>query len=169
MQSQQQRMIRKVEYHPHKDDDFADELDIPMWLLKVCGDEIALFLAKLFNLSLSAGLVPAAFKTAIIKPLLEKTGLNDSDPSNYRPIWNLATLGKLRERVVIQQLTSYLCPNNMFPEFQSAYRQYRSTETALIKVVNDIIRALDVADIALLTLLDLSSAFDTVDHDILQK
>ena len=54
----------------------------------------------------------------------------------------------------------------MFPKFQSAYRQYRSTETALIKVVNDIIRALDTGDVALLTLLDLSSAFDTVDHDI---
>jgi len=57
----------------------------------------------------------------------------------------------------------------MFPEFQSAYRQYRSTESALIKVVNDIICALDAGDIALLSLLDLSSAFDTVDHDILLK
>jgi Reverse transcriptase (RNA-dependent DNA polymerase) len=93
--------------------------------------------------------------------------VTDSDPSNYRPILNLATLGKLLECVVVQQITSYLCQNNMFPEFQSAYRQYRSTETALIKVVNDIIRALDVGDVALLTLLDLSSAFDTVDHDIL--
>ena len=57
----------------------------------------------------------------------------------------------------------------MFPEFQSAYRQYRSTESALIKVVNDIICALDSGDIALLSLLDLSSALDTVDHDILLK
>src|SRR5664279_4916765 len=71
------------------------------------------------------------------------------------------------QRVVAQQITSYLCQNNLFPEFQSVYRQYRSTETALIKVVNDIIRALDDGDLALLTLLDLSSAFDTVDHEIL--
>jgi hypothetical protein len=56
---------------------------LPMWLLKICAVEIAPFLAKLFNLSLSGGLVPAAFKTAIITPLLKKTGLNDSDPSNY--------------------------------------------------------------------------------------
>jgi Reverse transcriptase (RNA-dependent DNA polymerase) len=112
-------------------------------------------------------LVPAAFKTAKITPLLKKTGLNDSDLRNYRPISHLATFGKFLERAVVQQITSYLCQNNMFSEFQSAYRQYRSTETALIKVVNDIIRALDVGDVALLTLLDLSSAFDTVDHDIL--
>ena len=91
---------------------------LPMWLLKVCADEIAPFLAKLFNQSLSADLVPAAFKTAIITPLLKKTGLNDSDPSNYRPISNLATLGKLLERVVVQQITSNMCQNNMFPELQ---------------------------------------------------
>ena len=140
---------------------------LPMWLLKVCADEVAPFISKLFNQSLCVGVVPTAFKTAIVTPLLKKTGLNDSDPSNYRPISNLATLGKLLERVVAQQITSYLCQNNLFPEFQSAYRQYRSTETALIKVVNDIIRALDDGDLALLTLLDLSSAFDTVDHEIL--
>jgi Reverse transcriptase (RNA-dependent DNA polymerase) len=57
----------------------------------------------------------------------------------------------------------------MFPELQSAYRQYCSTETVQIKVVNDIVRALDVGDVALLTLLDLSSAFDTVEHDNLLK
>jgi hypothetical protein len=86
---------------------------LPMWLIKVCADEIAPFLAKLLNLSLSAGLVPAAFKTAIITPLLKKTGLNDSDPSNYRPISNLATLGKLLGRLVVQQITSYLYQNNV--------------------------------------------------------
>ena len=87
----------------------------------------------------------------------------------YRPISNLATLGKLLEHVVATQITSHMCGNNLFPEFQSAYRQHRSTETVLIKVVNDIILALDSGNVTLLSLLDLSSAFDTVDHEILLK
>ena len=81
----------------------------------------------------------------------------------------MATLGKLLERVVATQITSYLCQNNLFPDFQSAYRQHRYTETALIKVVNDIILALDSGNVKLLSLLDLSSAFATVDHEILLK
>src|SRR5664279_38219 len=123
----------------------------------------------MFNISLSEGVITAAFKAALVTPRLKKADLEKSDPRNYRPISNLATLGKLLERVVASQFTSYLCQNNLFPEFQSAYRKYHSTETALIKVVNDIIGALDAGHITLLSLLDLSSAFDTVDHDILLK
>ena len=140
---------------------------LPMWLLKECADVVAPFITDLFNLSMSSGVVPGTFKTAIVTPIPKKTGLDESDPRNYRPISNLATLGKLFERVVAGQLTSYLNLNKLFPELQSAYRQHRSTESALVKVVNDIILAIDSGDIALLSLLDLSSAFDTVDHDIL--
>ena len=71
---------------------------LPMWLLKDCTD--AHFITNLFNSSLSKDVVPAAFKKAIVTPLLKKTGLDEMDPNNYRPISNMATLGKLLERVV---------------------------------------------------------------------
>jgi hypothetical protein len=76
---------------------------------------------------------------------------------------------KLLEDAIACKITSDICQNNLFPVFQSAYRQYRFTESALVKVVFDIIRALGVGDFALLSLLDLSSAFNTLDHVILLK
>ena len=66
-----------------------------------------------------------------------------------------------------QQLVSYLELNQLLPKHQSAYRKFHSTETAVLKLVSDILLAADGADIALLGLLDLSAAFDTVEHDIL--
>src|SRR5664279_1905443 len=140
---------------------------LPMWLLKKCAVEVTPLITKLFNKSLSDGAVPVGFKDAIVTPRLKKPGLDSNDSNNYRPISNLATLGKLLERIVASQITTYLCQNSLFPELQSAYRQHRSTKTALIKVVNDIIRALDTGNVALMSLLDMSSAFDTVDHNIL--
>ena len=64
------------------------------------------------------------------------------------------------------QLSAYLSSNNLFCSPQSAYRTGHSTETALLKVMNDILRALDDGNISVLTLLDLSAAFDTIDHKI---
>ena len=65
------------------------------------------------------------------------------------------------------QLSAYLSSNNLFCSSQSAYRAGHTTETALLKVMNDILRALDDGNISVLTLLDLSAAFDTIDHKIL--
>ena len=68
-----------------------------------------------------------------------------------------------------QQLTTYLTDNGLLPDLQSAYRAHHSTETAVLKVVGDILLALDSGNLALLSLLDLSAAFDTVDHDTLLR
>src|SRR6218665_1520716 len=76
-------------------------------------------------------------------------------------------MSKLLERVVSVQLTGYLSSAGLLPVHQSAYRRFYSTETALLKVVTDITEAIDAGDHALLGLLDLSAAFDTVDHDVL--
>src|SRR6218665_982303 len=65
------------------------------------------------------------------------------------------------------QFTEYLSSAELLPVHQSAYRKFHSTETALLKVVTDLIQAIDAGDHALLGLLDLSAAFDTVDHDVL--
>ena len=73
-------------------------------------------------------------------------------------------MSKLLERLVAKQLVGYLTASGRLPRLQSAYRAHHSTETAVLKVMTDILRVLDTGNLAVLTLLDLSAAFDTVDH-----
>ena len=87
---------------------------------------------------------------------------------SYRPISNLSVISKLLERLVCKHLVKYLKDNDLLPDLQSAYRAHHSTETAVLKVLSDIL-ALDTGDLAVLTLLDLSAAFDSVDHITLQR
>ena len=86
---------------------------------------------------------------------------------NYRPVSNLTFMSKIVEKLVSGQLVGYLQSNNLMPRFQSAYRRHHSTETALLRVISDIVGAVDRGNVTLLGLLDLSAAFDTVDHTIL--
>lgn len=81
---------------------------------------------------------------------------------SYRPISNLSVLSKLQERLVLRQLTDYLSSYGLLPELQSAYRAFHSTETAVLKVTTNILRELDASNVAVLALLDLTIAFDTV-------
>jgi Reverse transcriptase (RNA-dependent DNA polymerase) len=108
------------------------------------------------------------FMSAYVTPILEKSGLIENDAKNYRPISDLS-VSKLLERLVTSQLVAYLSIRNLLPENQSAYRVNRSTETAIVKVLSDILTAIDHGDMAALALLDCSVAFDTVDHDILLR
>ena len=80
---------------------------------------------------------------------------------------NLSFLSKSLEKVVLRQLSNHLLTNYLFYSHQSAYRAGHSTETALLKIVNDLLSALDEEKVSLLSLLDLSAAFDTTDHSIL--
>jgi exonuclease III len=140
---------------------------LPTWLLKAASAELAPAIARIINMSLTDGTVPSLFKTAVVNPRLKKPNLDNSDVKNYRPISNLSVISKLLERAVSKQLIAYLNCNNLMPSRQSAYRSCHSTETALAKVLSDILTAIDSGDISLLALLDLSAAFDTVDHDTL--
>jgi hypothetical protein len=124
---------------------------------------------KIVNLSLRSGIVPKAFKQAVVKPLLKKSNLDPETLSNYRPVSNLSFLSKLLERAVADQLVSHLDTNGLQVKFQSAYRAAHSTETALLRILNDLLSMVDGGDCALLVLLDLSAAFDTIDHDLLLK
>ena len=87
--------------------------------------------------------------------------------NNFRPISNVAFSGKLMEHIVGDQIISHLNQHNLMEEKQSAYRKFHSTETALLKVKTDIIKAMDNHEITCLILLDLLAAFDTIDHTIL--
>ncbi len=139
----------------------------PTHLLKRHSSHVAPFLTHLFNLSIHSGYFPASFKSAYVTPLLKKPGLDPLDPKSYRPISNLSVISKLLERLVSKRLVSYLSTNGLLPNLQSAYIVHRSTETVVLRVVSDILSALDSFNLALLALLDLTAAFDSVDHQTL--
>ena len=122
---------------------------------------------KIVNLSFSTALVPDLLKLAIISPTLKKTHLNHEEFKNFRPVCNHPFLSKIIERAVAFQLNDYLTVNGLNEVFQSAYKKNHSSESALLRVTNDILRAIDDNSSTILLLLDLSSAFDTVDHSIL--
>ena len=144
------------------------ELDaLPTHLLKDLLPDVVPFITKIINQSLSSGIVPQSFKEAIVNPLLKKSDLDQNVLNNYRPVSNLSFLSKILEKVVFKQLMEHLIKNNLREKFQSAYRMFHSTETALLRVFNDLLNALDSGNLCILTLLDLSAAFDTIDHDIL--
>ena len=142
---------------------------VPTWLLKNSLDPVLPMITAIFNQSLESGEVPKSMKNALITPLLKKPKLDSTDISNYRPVSNLSFLSKVLERVVDAQLSRYLTENGLHEKLQSAYRKNHSTETALIRVQNDIMLAFGEKKVCLLLLLDLSAAFDTVEHAALLK
>ena len=87
--------------------------------------------------------------------------------SSYKPISNLSLISKLVERLVAKRFTSHVNLHTLLPAQQSAYRPFHSTETAVLNVHNDLVRAVDDCCVSQLDLLDLSAAFDTVDHQVL--
>ena len=79
---------------------------------------------------------------------------------------NLPFLSKMLEKVVLHQLRGHLLASNLSETFQPAYRAHHSTETALLDVTNCLLGNADEGRVFILTLLDLSAAFDTLDHSI---
>ena len=140
---------------------------IPTWLLKKCATKLVPFLTVMMNESLQSGCVPASMKSAIVTPIIKKPNLDSTNLNNFRPVSNLSFISKLLEKVVSRQLVNYLDISRLLPKFQSAYRADHSTETALLRVHSDLVAASDAGKISLIALLDLSAAFDTVDHAIL--
>ena len=100
---------------------------------------------------------------------MKKPSLGHEILKNYRPVSNLPFLSKLLERIVLSRILTFLQSNNILDHHQSAYRTNHSIETALLKVENDILSAMDQGRLVALVLLDLSAVFDTVDHCLLIK
>ena len=141
---------------------------LPTGLLKLCLEDnyILDYVCKMINYCVT-NTFPQVFKSAIVIPLLKKPSLEVSNFKNYRPVSNLPFISKVVEKVIAAQLRNHLAENNLLDQYQSAYRSKHSTETALVKVQSDVINALDKGKAAALVLLDLSAAFDTIDHQVL--
>ena len=136
---------------------------MPTTVLYDCLDEIIPIVTSIMNKSLSSGIVPQCFKHALVKPLLKKAGLDRNCLKHYRPVSDLPFLSKVLEHIVQKQFLQHLQSHSLLEPFQSAYL----TETALLGVVNDLLQASDSGCVSILSLLDLSAAFDTTDHNIL--
>ena len=139
---------------------------IPTSLTKQCLNDLV-SLITIVNASLSAGIVPQQFKQALVTPLLKKPGLDSNDMKNFRPVSKLPFISKILENVVLTQLRNHLSSKNLLEICQSAYRKDRSTETAVLSVLDGLLVSAGERLVSLVTLLDLSAAFDTLDHAIL--
>ena len=140
---------------------------VPASILTGCLPILLPVITDLVNCSLDTAFMPLALKTALITPLLKKSNLNSDDFKNFRPVSNLPFISKVIEKVVAVQLVDYINDNDLGESLQSAYKRHHSTESELLKVHNDILKAVDNRRTVVLLLLDLSAAFDTVDHGIL--
>ncbi len=158
-----------LDYISNMSNKFCSLDPIPTFLLKRCSRELAPILLHIANCSLMQGEFPNEMKTAIVKPTLKK---KDADPDclkNYRPVSNLPVLSKLLERIVLDQLNHHLQENTLHCPVQSGYRPNHSCETLLVRMMDDIFKEIHADNIVIVVLLDLSAAFDTIDHGILLK
>ena len=135
--------------------------------ITVAFEAAAPFIASLVNKYFEECIFVTSEKVALLRPLLKKPGLDVEDMNSFRPVSNLPFLSKVVERAMLDQLLPVLEENKITPKNQSAYRQFHSTETALCKIHNDLVNNACSGKASLLVLLDLSAAFDTVDHDVL--
>ena len=145
---------------------------IPTWLLKKVVNSFIPILHFIINLSLSESHIPSCLKHSITTPALKKSNLNINEYKSFHPVSNLNFVSKLIEKCVYLQIQSYLEYNHLFCQFQSADCTCHSCETALMCIYNDLLSG-DCYDCkqhqsnlhnSLLVLLDLSTAFDTLNQ-----
>lgn len=120
------------------------------------------FLAKIFNLSLASFTFPALWKRALVLALNKVS--SPSGPADLRPIALLCFLSKMLKRLVYMEITEFTNVHNLIDEFQSGYKTGHSTQTSLLRLNEDVRKAIDYRLVTILVLFDFSKAFDTVCH-----
>ena len=119
---------------------------------------------------MKGGVVPPDFKQALVNSLIKKQTLCKNYLRNYRPISNLSFFfSKVLEKLVANRLHEHIYKHHLSNDLQSAYKRFHSTKTAFLQIHNDIVDNMDNDKVIALTLLDLSAAFDTIDHLILLR
>ena len=141
---------------------------IPAFLLKPSIEHIIPSYVHLVNSSLSTGSMDG-LKESVVTPILKKSGLDPDALSNYRPVCGGVYIDKLIQTNVLLQLNEHMVVNNLNIPNQSAYKRFHSCETVLLRIMNDVLVSLDSGLCTVVLLLDLSAAFDTVDHDEMES
>ena len=139
--------------------------EIPPKLLKLTSNAIASPLSHLINLAFTQGVFPNKLKIAKVIPIYKKG--DKRDVRNYRQVSVLPAFSKIYEKALTYRFTQYLENNNILSDYQHGFRQNRSTETALTQFASHVYKCLDTKLHAAGVFLDLSRAFDSLDHDIL--
>ena len=139
---------------------------VPTTLLKEILPQIIRLITEIINTSLEFGIFASQWKVTLIKPLRKKVELV-LVASNYHPVSNLSFLSKVLKRCVVNQFTAHCDTTKLLPGYQSAYRINYSCETALIKITNDCLWAMENQMVTAVVVINLSVAFDMVDHEIL--
>ena len=119
----------------------------------------------MINQIFNTGIFPDKLKIAKVVPIFKKG--DDTLPNNYRPISLLPVISKVIEKIICNQLSSYFENNKLFYDSQYGFRPNHSTEQATLELTDRIISAMDNNDVPIGIFLDLSKAFDTIDHNIL--
>ena len=140
---------------------------MPTSMVKDCLQELAPVITNTINYSMAERVVPTTLRHANVVPVLKKPSLDKDVMKNYRPVSSLTYLLKILEKVVAKRLLDHMAHSNLHETLQSAYKPAHNTETALLRVQNDFLQAFDKRQCGMLILLDLSTAFDTVDHNVL--
>ena len=123
---------------------------------------------KIINKSLLSGHYLQSWKKAIIRPLIKSSKLQ-RELKNYRPISNLSFISKSIEKAALLQFSTFFEDQNLLPTYQSAYRKHHSTETAVLNICDEILENAEHNKLTAMVCLDLSAAFDTVNHSILKS
>ena len=110
--------------------------------------------------------MPESFKLAEFLPSLNKPDVDYEDFKSFHPISNPPMVSKVIEKAAPDQITRHVLTNHLDEPLQSAYKAFHSTQTALVKVQNDIMHAIESRHSVINLLLDLSAAFDTLEHSI---
>ena len=130
----------------------SPKIPVPVW-------------TNIINKSIEEGIVLKCWKEAIVHPVQKNHSLG-TNLSNYRPISNLNFFSKLIEKIILNQLINHFRTNNLLPNYQTAYREHHSTETAILNLCDNILQNIEKNINAAMVALDLSAAF-TLNHGIL--
>ena len=139
--------------------------DPPIKFIKMAADVIAPILAKIFNLCISQQIFPSTLKTACVIPIHKKG--DETCCNNFRPISLISPFSKIFERCLLAQLTSFFTSNSLINPNQFGFRENTSTEIAVSKIYDEYVHNIEAKEITCSVFLDISKAFDTVNHSLL--